>query len=205
MVRKKWPEDERADPKDKIEIANMMHRADVLQQDTHSDEAIALLEQLMDHDPDMALYAKLDAKLGDWLVQKKDYKKAVPFLRKALQRDPDSHWNLVLLAKSLVALDDYAAAVPQLEKLIAKVPNSLEGQSYLELAYARTNRLSDAIRECKTMLQYVPDDYGSYLILGQSLARSGDPDAGVATLKEAVSLQPKFHWRISGWPTFTIS
>jgi len=41
------------------------------------------------------------------------------------------------------------------------------------------------------MLQYDPNDYGSYLILGQSLAQSGDPDGGMKALKKAVSLQPE--------------
>jgi predicted Zn-dependent protease len=66
----------------------------------------------------------------------------------------------------------------------------VEAHSFLELAYARTNRVADAIKECRTVLQYDPDDSGSYLILGQSLARSGDPEAGVAALKKAASLEP---------------
>ena len=40
------------------------------------------------------------------------------------------------------------------------------------------------------MLEYVPDDYGSYLILGQSLPRTGDHDGGIAALKKAESLRP---------------
>ena len=39
-------------------------------------------------------------------------------------------------------------------------------------------------------MQYDPQDYGSYLILGQSLARAGKPEEGIATLKKAASLQP---------------
>jgi tetratricopeptide (TPR) repeat protein len=90
-----------------------------------------------------------------------------------------------------MATEDFVAAIPELEKLVAKIPNAVDVHSYLELAYARTNRVADAIRECQTVLGYDPEDYGSYLILGQSQARSGDPQAGVATLKKAVSLQPE--------------
>ncbi|MGA7561237.1 MAG: sulfatase-like hydrolase/transferase [Terriglobales bacterium] len=179
--------DQGADPKDKIEIANMIHRAEVLQQDMHSNESIALLEQVIAKEPGLSLYGKL----GEWLMRKEDYQKAVPVLRKAMQLDPDSPMAHFPLAKSLMATGDFAAAVPELEYIVAKIPNLMEAHSFLELAYARTNRVSEAIRECETVLQYDPEDYGSYLILGQSLARSGDPQSGVATLKKAASLQPK--------------
>ena len=41
-VTKDLPDDQSADPKDKIEIGNMVHRAQALQAELHYDEAIAL-------------------------------------------------------------------------------------------------------------------------------------------------------------------
>ncbi len=179
--------DQGPDPKDKIEIANMIHRADVLQEDMHADESIALLEQVIAKNPTVAFYEKL----GDWLMRKEDFQNAIPALRKALEMEPNRTGAQFKLTKSLMSIQDYSAAIPELEKLVAKVPNAVEAHSFLELAYARTNRVADAIRECQTVLQYDPEDYGSYLILGQSLARSGDPEAGVAALKKAASLEPE--------------
>jgi arylsulfatase A-like enzyme len=174
------------DPKDKIEIANMVHRANQLQEDLRTDESIALLQQIIAQNPT----ATLEIKLATWLMRKHDCANAVPALRKALEIDPDSTGSRLMLGKCLLATQDYAAAIPVLETLVARVPNAVEAHSYLELAYARTNRLSDAIRECKTVLGFDADDYGSYLILGQSLARLGDPSAGVEMLKKAVSIAP---------------
>jgi arylsulfatase A-like enzyme/cytochrome c-type biogenesis protein CcmH/NrfG len=179
--------DQGADPKDKIELANMIHRAEVLQQDKHSAESIALLEQVIAKEPGLSLYAKL----GNWLMRNEDYQKAVPVLRKAVQLDPSSPETHFELAKSLMATADYNAAIPELENIVAKVPNLVEAHSFLELAYARTNHLSAAIKECQTVLQYDPEDYGSYLILGQSLAQSGDPQTGITMLEKAASLQPQ--------------
>ena len=147
--------DQGADPKDKIEIANMIHRAEVLQQDMHADESIALLEQVIAKEPGLSLYGKL----GGWLMRKQDYQKAVPVLRKAVQMNPDSPGTRFQLAKSLMAIEDFNAAIPELENVVAKTPNAIEAHSFLELAYARTNRLSEAIQECKTLLQqYDPED-----------------------------------------------
>ena len=178
--------DQGADPKDKIEIANMIHRAELLQQDMHSDESIALLEQIIAKNPTATFYEKL----GTWLMRKEDFAKAIPPLRKALEMEPDANGARFMLAKCLLATQDYDGAIAVLEQLVAKVPNAVEAHSFLQLAYARTNRPADAIKECRIVLQFDPDDYGSYLILGQSLAKSGDPKAGVESLKKAASMEP---------------
>ena len=179
--------DQGADPKDKIETANMLHRAEVLQQDMHYDESIALLEQVIEKEPGLSLYAKL----GDWLMRKRDYQEAVPVLRKATQMDPDSPMAHFQLAKSLMATGDFAAAVPELEFAAAKFPNFADAHLFLETAYARTNRVQEAIRECKIVLEFLPDHFGSYLILGRFLEISGDFEGAVPKLKKAAELKPK--------------
>jgi arylsulfatase A-like enzyme/Flp pilus assembly protein TadD len=182
----KTPVDQGPDPKDKIEIANMILRAELMQQqDMHA--AIGLLEEVVAKEPSLRLYSKL----GDWMLLNNEFQSAITVYRKALELDPGSIPRRFRLAKCLMATQDFDAAIPELEKVVARVPNMLEAHSFLELAYARTNRVADAIKECQTVLEYDPDDYGSYLILGQSQARSGDPQAGIATLKKAASLEPK--------------
>jgi arylsulfatase A-like enzyme/tetratricopeptide (TPR) repeat protein len=179
--------DKLADPKDKIEIANMVHRAEVLQQDTHSDESIALLEQVIAKEPGLSLYAKL----GDWLMRKRDYQKAVPVLRKAMQNDPYSPMTHFQLAKGLMASGDFAAAVPELEFAVAKLPGFADAHIFLETAYARTNRVPETIKECQIVLGFSPDHFPSYLILGRFLEISGDFEGAVPKLKKAAALEPK--------------
>jgi predicted Zn-dependent protease len=104
--------------------------------------------------------------------------------------DPDSNGLRFLLGKSLIMAQDFNGAIPVLEKLSERVPNAVEAHSFLQLAYARTNRPLDAIKECKVVLQYDPNDYGSYLILGQSFARSGNPAEGIRNLKRAALMEP---------------
>jgi len=174
------------DPKDRIEVANMSHRAERLQEDGHSAESIALMEQVIAKDPVPAFYMKL----GTWLMRDQNFEKAAPAFRKALELNPEENAARFMLGKCLLALQDFQGVIPVLENLIARVPDAVQAHSYLELAYARTNRPADAIKECKIVLQYDPDDHGSYLILGQSLARTGDPEGGVAALKKAASMSP---------------
>jgi len=184
-VSKDTGPDQGADPKDKIEIANMVHRAKVLQ-DQHSDESITLLEQVIAKEPNLWVHPLL----GDWLMRKHDYPQAVSVLRRAVEMRPDSEGAHFLLGKSLMGMKDYAAAIPELEVVIAKAPNMVNAHSLLQMAYARLNRLEEAIRECNAVLRYAPNDYESYMMLGYALPRTGDVQGGIAALKKAASLQP---------------
>ncbi len=178
--------DKGPDPKDKIELANMVHKAEVLVQDKHTDEAIALLRQVIAREPTLWLYPML----GDWLILDHQYQEAIPVLRKALEMAPDSQEARFRLAKSFMALKDYDAAIPELEKAVAAMPSLVPAHGFLEMAYARTNRLADAVRECKVVLKYDPKDFESYMMLGYALPKTGDPQGGSAALKKAISLQP---------------
>ena len=179
--------DERADPKDKIQIANTVHRAQLLQEQMRYDDAIAMLEQAIAQEPGLRLYPML----GHWLMLKQDYANAVPVLRKALEFMPDSEVTRFQLARGLMGIKDYNAAIPELQKLVAKWPSFVKAHAFLGMAYARTNRLTEAIQESKIVLGYTPEDYESYMLLGYALPRTGDPIGGVAALKKAASLHPE--------------
>ena len=88
----------RSDPKDKVEIANLMHRANVLQEDGHFEEAVVVFQKLTVEDPEMPVYSKL----GECFMRLKEYDKAVPVLRKAVEMNPDSPMEHFALAKALV-------------------------------------------------------------------------------------------------------
>lgn len=180
-------QDQGPDPKDKIEIANMIHRAEVLEQDTHFDDAVALLKQVMAKEPGLSL----NAKLGGWLMRQKKYQEAVPVLRKAMEMARDSPMTHLELAKALMAAGDFENAVPELEITEAKVPRLADAHFLLELAYSRTNRVQDTIRECKIVLEFAPDHFPSYLILGRFLELSGDLNGAIPNLKKAAALEPK--------------
>src|SRR4029077_12652683 len=75
-----------ADPKDKIEIVNLLHDAILDVEDTRYKEAIPLLEQVLAKEPVPLAYIELGTAYS-WL---KEYEKALPFLRKAVELWPDA-------------------------------------------------------------------------------------------------------------------
>lgn len=176
------------DPKDKIEISNMIDHAEVFLEDGNFQAAAPLLKQVIAKEPTMpSAYGKL----GESLIGMKQFQEALPVLRKAVELNPESPIPHFQLAEGLVGSGNFAGAIPELEFAIAKSPTFVDAHVFLEGAYARTNRIPETIRECRTVLKYLPDHFGSYLILGRFLELSGDLQGAIPNLKKAASLQPK--------------
>ena len=177
-----------ADPKDKIEIGNMMVHANFLLEVARSDEAIALLQKVIAKDPNMwIVYAKLgaaEANLGNM-------PEAVKAKRKAVELMPDSinlHYELgEVLAKN----QDFEGAIPELEMVSAKLPGSWKTRIYLAIAYSRTNRVPESIKECEAVLAVLPEQFGTNLLLGRNLIKAGNPEAALPRLTKAASLRPQ--------------
>jgi arylsulfatase A-like enzyme len=178
--------DQGADPKDRIQIADMLHKAEALQQDMQGDESIALLEEVIAQEPGLALYSKL----GDWMMRQKEYKRAVPVLRKAMEEDRDSPMTHFQLGRAMIKAGDLENGVSELEITEAKIPQLVDVHLLLQMAYTQLNRASDAIRESQIILELIPDHYPSYLILGRLLEVSGDTDGAISSLKKAAALEP---------------
>ena len=177
-----------ADPKDKVEIGNMIHRANMLLEDSHCPEAIPILQQTIAKEPGMVL---LYSKLSQCLLLMKDYPQALPVLRKIAELSPDSTDAHFQLGKTLLIVKDYAAAVPEFEKVVAKVPKGEQAHILLATAYVGMQNLPEAINECKKVLEVIPEDYEANLLLGRALLLSGDAATALPKLMKAAALQPK--------------
>jgi choline-sulfatase len=177
-----------ADPKDKVKIANLNHRAFLLIEDHHYQEAVPLLQQLIVHDPDTPLAY---AQLGQCFVNLKQFPQAVPVLRKAVQMRPEMTTPHFQLAAALVETKDFDGATGELEIVVARLPQFEEAHRMLAVAYAQTGRTPEAIEECEKVLEVEPDHYGTNLLLGRVLVITGDPKAALPRLKKAGTLEPK--------------
>ena len=181
------PSDQGADPKDRIEVSNLVHRATSFRERARFAEAAAALQQVIAIEPSLpGLYDKLASNLID-LGQ---YDKAVPALRKVVEFSPYSPRARVNLAKALVQSGDIDGAIPELEFAEARMPNLVDAHVMLSMAYADKKRVDDAIRECQAVLQFLPNHYPSYVIMGRLQHESGNNEEAIENLKKAASLQP---------------
>jgi arylsulfatase A-like enzyme/cytochrome c-type biogenesis protein CcmH/NrfG len=176
------------DPKDKIQTADEIRRINTLFENGRFEDAVQPLLDLIAKEPNMAI---IYAKLGGSYMKLREYDKAVPVLRKAVALDPGINMAQMDLGRSLLRTQDFNGAVTVFEGIVARVPNLLDAQVFLQIAYARANRVPETIKQCQKVLQMLPDNYGSYLTLGRFLAKSGDPAAAVPNLEKAAALRPR--------------
>jgi arylsulfatase A-like enzyme/Tfp pilus assembly protein PilF len=177
-----------ADPKDKAEVVNLLHRAEMLKEEGHFQEAVPLLEQVIALEPNLPITY---LQLGTALTSLKNYEKAVPVLRKAVEMRPDLTVPRYQLGSALFETGDFAGAAAEFETAVARSPNWPEAHLSLATAYARENRLKDAIPEYEKVIELRPKHYSAHLLLGRALALTGNPAAAVPNLLKAVELQPK--------------
>ena len=179
--------DSGADPKDKVEVVNLLHRAEMAKEDMRFQEAVPLLERVIVLEPNLPITY---LQLGTALSSLKDYEKAVPVLRKAVEMRPDLTVPRYQLGSALFETGDFAAAAVQFETAVARSPNWPEAHLSLATAYARADRLKDAIPEYDKVIELRPKHYSAHLLLGRALALSGNPTDAVPNLVKAAELQP---------------
>ncbi len=177
-----------ADPKDKIEIVNLLHRAELLEENSQFAEAVPLLEEAIAKEADIPI-AYL--KLGTALSILKNYEKAVPILRKAVELRPDLTTPRYQLGSALFETGDFAEAAVQFESTLARFPEWAEARFSLATTYARLGRMPDAIKEYEKVIEARPNHYGAHLLLGRALALTGNPQDALPNLTKAAALQPE--------------
>jgi choline-sulfatase len=176
-----------ADPKDKVEIVNLMHQAEIFKEEMHFREAVPLLERVIALEPHLPI-AYLQ--LGTALSSLKEYEKALPVLQKAVEMRPDLIIPRYQLAAALFETGDFARAAVQYETVMSRSPEWAEARFSLATTYARLNRMQDAIREYEKVIASRPNHYGAHLLLGRAQTLTGSAEAALPNLTKASELQP---------------
>ena len=185
-----------ADPKDNIEIANVVQEALMASQNQRPQDAVSALEQLRAKNPKANEIEVVNRTLASALLQQEDFDKAIPVLRKAIALDPDFSLDHFKLGQALLSTGDVAGAKQEVEAAI-KVSSlvNLKYAATLHFYLAAIERKmgdeEDALRELRVALQLDPDDYDSNLTLGRLLSMDGKAADGLPYLKKAAALQPE--------------
>jgi tetratricopeptide (TPR) repeat protein len=86
---------------------------------------------------------------GQILVQRKHFREAAGYLRRALQMRPESAEGQLSLAEALKGTGDFAEALPYAESAVKKIPASTEGHETLAAVDEALGRNSEAAAERK--------------------------------------------------------
>jgi tetratricopeptide (TPR) repeat protein len=104
------------------------------------------------------------------LTSLKDYEKAVPVLRKAVEMRPDLTVPRYQLGSALFETGDFPGAIAQLEVAVSRSAEWPEALYLLATAYARADRLPDAIREYQKVIELRPEPLRAHLAARAALS-----------------------------------
>lgn len=177
-----------ADPKDKIEISNILHEGMIAVEDGRYNEAIPMLQHVLADSPTITA-AQLQ--LGIALARTKRYSEAIPALKKAVELVPDAVQAKYELGLALFETGAWNESAPYFEAVAQKRPKWVDAQYSLASVYARIKRVPEAVDLLNKVLEMSPDHFRANLLLGRIMFLQGDPASAVPRLEKAVQVAPK--------------
>jgi arylsulfatase A-like enzyme/Tfp pilus assembly protein PilF len=175
------------DPKDNIEIANLMHDGILEVEQGQYESAIAKLERVIKTEPDSAIAY---VQLGTAWTQLKDYGKALPILQKAVELKADSGLAQYELGLALFETGNWKESAPQFEHAVARSPRWPDAHFSLASVYARIDRVPDAVVELDRALALNPNHYRANLLRGRLLSLQGNATEALPYLRKAAKVEP---------------
>jgi len=133
----------------------------------------------------------LHAALGRLLFKQQKYEDAVQELGLALQINPDSRENSMLLAESLIGWQHYGVAVDFLHAVQKKFGAFPEFHYDLGLAYYSLNQTKDAKSELEEAARLAPDLDRAQYLLAACIATEGDYAKAVEIFRKLVKDHPQ--------------
>ena len=171
------------DAKDKVQVANTLHDAIVAVEDGDMATAESLLEKVVSTDPQIYM---AQFQLGRARGRQRQWAKAIPPLRKAIELQPDSAMAHYEMGLALYETGDQKTAAGHFEIVVRRMPKFADARFSLGSIYARIDRVPEALAELKSALALEPQHYRANLLNGRILDLQGKPAEAVPFLERAV-------------------
>ncbi len=175
------------DPKDHIEVANLMHEGLIDIEEQRFPDAIAKLRKAVEQDPNVGM---VYLELGKALLQGRQTADAIPVLRKATELMPNAGPAHARLGLALMSTKDWAGAITEFKAALAHKEDTADLHLNLGIALARNSRILDAEPELETAVKMNPASFPANLEAGRILGMQNKFDAALPYLQQAVLLNP---------------
>ncbi|MGH9143634.1 MAG: sulfatase-like hydrolase/transferase [Vicinamibacterales bacterium] len=178
-----------ADPKDKIELFNLLTKArEELQDSRHTSNAgLEMLERVVAKDPEVVDGWLL---MGNEYAERRQFDRALKSFQRALALNPDYDLAVINTARVYRALGRPGDAVIGLSELLKRSPENLSARQQLAQALIDDHRLSEAERELSAVLAKDPHMAAARASLGALRLQQGDADAAEHELRAALAQDP---------------
>ena len=175
------------DPKEKIGMANLLYEALVDMEQNQFQEAVPILEQVLEQEPNTPIAS---LQLGRAYMSLREFQKAVAPLRSLVEMQPEDAFARYELGCALVKSGNWDEALPQFEAAVSKVTGSSMMHFYLALVYQRTSRTDDAAKEFQSAIRLDPNNFPANLLLGRLFVIQRRAPDGLPYLRKAAKLRP---------------
>ena len=129
------------DPKDKIQVQNMLHRSMLASDDNRPNDARGFLEKALELDPASPTALR---QLGELELAAGDYSQAAVHLKRACEVRPEDSTAAFELGQALEKTGDFAGARDALEASLKLVPSQLPARLMLGHVYLRLKDTKNA-------------------------------------------------------------
>jgi len=195
LILKKIKESDEPIIKDEATF-NLIEKANQLFAETKYDEAIALLEQFLEQNPE-AYQAHLS--IGDCYREKGDYDKAIEEYNRAMElASTDEEMGKETSARALAALGEIYLRKEDFEKAQNYFKQSIETYPDNEVLaynvgeiYFSNRKIDEAIHYFELSTQIKPDWPSSYLKLGYVYLNKGDYEKAKLNFNKFLELDPE--------------
>ena len=175
------------DPKDAVEILQLIDQAESAATRISEPQRIALLRRALDKDPqNPSLYYQL----GGRLEKNNRYQEAFELYRTALAKGIESGRLHSRIADLLLRRGQKDQAITEYEKAAQINPADLDSQNNLATAYLEKGRLADAERVFKWILTNDADYAAAQNGMGLVAIQKQDPRAARGYFERAAQLDP---------------
>jgi arylsulfatase A-like enzyme/Flp pilus assembly protein TadD len=176
------------DPKDKIAFANKLHQSLFDLEADRYEAALAGLHDLTEQYSSDVGTAYVE--FGRALIHREEYQEAIPFLRTAVEKMPDSSTAHYGLGLALAKTGQWEAALPEMQAAVEHKPTSAQLHYYLALVHTRLKQVPEASTQYEKALELDPDHFQANLRYGRLLFLEGHPEAALPKLSRAAKVDP---------------
>jgi arylsulfatase A-like enzyme/Tfp pilus assembly protein PilF len=176
------------DPKDKVELQNLLHNSMLASDDGRTAESRQYLEKALQIDPDSPTTLR---QLGELELAEHDYNKAATHLKRALQLRAEDSTAAFETGEALEKSGDLAGARDALEASLKLVPSQINARLLLGRVYIRLNDAPKAEDQFEAAQLVDSDNTEARIGLAETQIMKGDFAAAAPDLEALTKSDPK--------------
>ena len=176
------------DPKDRIEVYELIREGTLAAQKEDLDRAVRMLTEAVRREPG-SLVAHFQ--LGNVYRVAGSLEKAEGEFQRTLELRPDYALALRRLGEICLARKRYDEAEVAYRKVVAQSPDDLLAWFNLGGLYVIKDRWDDAVAAFRKARELRPDDAKVQIVLARALLKTGDLDSALQAAEAAAKLAPK--------------